>query len=301
MNCFSKNNQNEYVFNLDVKEEQSNFNNEAELFKELPNDYLFFGDNKYQSLFWNEQEVNADDINYSNHFDKCASNELIRRDFEFEHSFVSIELKTDNLALKNFNLHNYMIISESGAQDSSNNFEMNDDYSKEWNKPDLDGEDNQTTQIQVDKQVIDSKLIEFNTSQSKKRGPRRKKFNRWGKENDKMLYKALLNLVNKNKISRKFIENIDDIDILSDLREIKIISNIIKWKNPYEDLIKRINKILKSSKLSVREVMALKRIVKTRYPSEPINYDHLMQEFPGKSKETLQRECEKLLRRSKRI
>ena len=64
---------------------------------------------------------------------------------------------------------------------------------------------------------------------------------------------------------------------------------------------KRINKILKSSKLSVREVMALKRIVKTIYYSEPINYDHLMQEFPGKSQETLQRECEKLLRKSKNI
>ena len=239
MNFSSKNNQNEYVFDFDVKEEQSIFNNEAEQFKELTNDYLFFGDNKYQSLFWNEQEANADDINYSNHFDKCASNELIRRDFEFENSFVPIDLKTDNIALKNFNLHNYMMISESGAQDLCNNFEINDDYSKEWNKSDLDEEDNQTTQIQIDKQGIDSKLIEFNSSQSKKRGPRRKKFNRWGKENDKMLYKALLNLVNKNKISRKFIENIDDIDILSDLKEIKIISNMIKWKNPYEDLIKK--------------------------------------------------------------
>ena len=166
------------------------------------------------------------------------------------------------------------------------------------NRLGIEDGDNQITQTPIEKQEIDRKLIEAHSPQSKKRGPRRMRFSRWGKEDDKRLYKLLLNLINNNQIPKKFIEKIDDVDVISDIKEITIISEMIKWKNSFADLIKRIHKILNSNILSIREAIALRKIVKTSYTSKSIDFNHLMQEFPGKSQETLERECEKILRSS---
>ena len=298
MNYFSKSNQNDCVFKFDGKEEQLFFNSDAEPFITLPNDYFFFWDNEHQSLFYQEQEIKPNDDNFVDPFDKCVSNELLRQDNQLEYSFVPIEFKTSNIDLKNMRVHNDAMISEDRNQDVCNKSEIIKDCNIDAKELHIPDEDNQTTQVQTNKQGLECKSIGNQESQTKKRGPRRMKFNRWGKQDDKRLYRALLSLINKNKISKKFIENIDDVDVVTDLKEIKIISSLIKWKNPFIDMIKRIKKILKSKKMSVREVFVLKRIVKNKYSSEPIDYNYLMEEFPGKSQETLEREWMKIFRRS---
>ena len=259
MSCFSKNNQDDCVFRYEEKEEQLFFNNNAEPFVAHPNDYFFFWDSKHQSLLYQKQEINANDDNLVDPFDKCASYKLLRQDNEFECSFVPIEFKTGNIDLKNLSVHNDAIISEDRNQDFCNKYEINKDCSIDAKEFHIQDEDNQTTQVQTNKQGFECKYIENQDTQTRKRGPRRMKFSRWGKEDDKRLYRALLSLISKNKISKKFIENIDDVDVVADLKEIKIISSLIKWKNPFSDMIKRIKKILKSKKLSAREVIALKK------------------------------------------
>lgn len=125
------------------------------------------------------------------------------------------------------------------------------------------------------------------------------KFSRWGKDDDKRLYKILLTLVSQNKISKEFIENAQDIDLFANSKEIKIIASLIKWKNPLLDLLKRIQKIMKSTKFSVRELMNFKQIVRQRYSTTPADYDYLMLEFPGKSRDTIIKECNKALQSMK--
>ena len=297
MSCFSKSNQDDYVFRFEDKEEQLFLNNNAEPLVALPNDYFFFWDSKHQSLFYQEQVIKPNDHKLVDPFDKCASNKLLRQDNEFDCSFVPIEFKTGNIDLKNLSVHNDAIISEDRNQDFCNTYEINKDCSIDAKERHIQDEDNQTTQVQTNKQGFECRYIGNRDTQTRKRGPRRMKFSRWGKEDDKRLYRDLLSLINQNKISKKFIENIDDVDVVADLKEIKIISSLIKWKNPFIDMIKRIKKILKSKKMSAREVIALKRIVKNKYSSEPIDYNYLMEEFPGKSQETLERECDKIFRR----
>ena len=297
MSCFSKSHQDDCVFKFEEKDEQLFLNNNAEPFVTHPNDYIFLWDNEHQSLFYQEQGIKPNDHKLVDAFDKCASYKLLRQDNEFECSFVPSEFKTSNLDLKNLSVHNDVMISEDRNQDFCNTYEINKDCSIDVKELHIQDEDNQTTQVQTNKQGFECRSIGNRDTQTKKRGPRRLKFSRWWKEDDKRLYRDLLSLINKNKISKKFIESIDAVDVVADLKKIKIISSLIKWRNPFSDMIKRIKKILKSKKLSAREVIVLKRIVKNKYSSEPIDYNYLMEEFPGKSQETLERECEKIFRR----
>ena len=298
MNVFSKNNPDNYTFYFWEKEEQSIFNVEAEPFGALSSSYLFLGENKNQDLFCSKQEIDEDDKKFLYPSDKCASHELLNKDWELDNSFVWFEYKTSNIALKSLDIDSKFNISEYGDQDSPNKFKVHKDQDDIWSKPYIEGQDNPTTQIHSDKLEINNKFIQSPFPLLMKRGPRRKKFSRWDKEDDKRLYGVLLNLIDTNQISRKFIDNIDDVNEISDYEELKIISSIVKWKNPFNYLIKRIRKILTSDKLTAREIVALRRIVRSKYSSNHIDYNHLMKEFPGKSKDTLRIECEKTIKRS---
>lgn len=55
---------NEYVFNFDVKEEPVLCATSTDVFRNMPKDYLLFGEMKYHSLFCNDQEANMDEQRY---------------------------------------------------------------------------------------------------------------------------------------------------------------------------------------------------------------------------------------------
>ena len=130
----------------------------------------------------------------------------------------------------------------------------------------------------------DSKdVFRENPKQWKKRGPRKCKYSRWGKEDDKLLYVSIKNLIAEGEISKDFIENLTSSSINdseSDLEKVKIS---IDWKNPTSNLQKRIQKLFTQKDFSTRDKFRLRKLIKM-FKGKPVDYDILMTEFPGKSK-----------------
>ena len=93
-----------------------------------------------------------------------------------------------------------------------------------------------------------------------------------------------------------FIENAQDIDLFANSKEIKIVVNLMKWKKPLPEYLKRIQKILNSSKFSVRELMALKRIANQRYLTAPIDYEFLILESSRKNSSIIEKNEIKLFK-----
>ena len=295
MNLFENLSQNEYVFNFNAKEEPALFAAGTDLFKSLPQDYLLIGEMKYHSLFDKDHEINGDVEKYHDSSFKWASHEILRNEINLEHSFIPIDFKTDNVAQRILEARDLEVISSMSDEKIWKLNTKYDNQSGELNYSKLDWDDNQTTQLPNDRNNSKAKAFLQQDSEPKRRGPRRMKFSRWSKDDDKKLYKTLLNLVAQNKISNKFIENAQEIDLFANSKEIKIVANLMKWKNPLPDLLKRIQKILNSSTFSVRELMALKRIIRQRHLTGPIDYEFLMLEFPGKSRSTIEKEWKKAL------
>ena len=151
-------------------------------------------------------------------------------------------------------------------------------------------------------EMIDFELIDMNEEdEAKKRGPRRMKFKRWNKRDDARMFKIINILISKNKISSKFIEDPDELDVTNDAKDFKTLATAIKWKNSYSDLKKRIQKVLASEDLTVRDYGLLKKIVYEKYLTSNVNYDLIMQKFPGKSFEVLSKAWARIKRGHKYI
>ena len=121
----------------------------------------------------------------------------------------------------------------------------------------------------------------------KKRGPRKWKYSRWGKEEDKLLYASIKNLIVEGEISNNFIENVTSFNIYESESDLEKVKASIDWRNPISNLQKRIQKLFTPKDLSIRDRYRLRRMIKM-YKDKPIDYDYLMTEFPGKSKSTLE-------------
>ena len=88
-------------------------------------------------------------------------------------------------------------------------------------------------------EIIHIKSIEIiKENEVKKRGPRSMKFNRWNKRDNARMFKIINILISKNKISNKFIEDPDELDMTKDAKDFKALTTAIKWKNSYNDLKK---------------------------------------------------------------
>lgn len=71
------------------------------------------------------------------------------------------------------------------------------------------------------------------------------KYKRWGKNDDKILFKIINQLIDSQAISHNFIQNVAEgqhIDIDNDLITIK---TAVGWKNSTDDLKRKIQKISK--------------------------------------------------------
>ena len=110
MNLFKKFNPKWIIFNFDAKEEPAIFLVDTDLFKSLPQDYRFFDEMKYHLLFDKDHETNADAENYLDSSFKWASHEILRNEISLEHSFISIDFKTDNVAQPVLVAHDFEMI-----------------------------------------------------------------------------------------------------------------------------------------------------------------------------------------------
>ena len=76
--------------------------------------------------------------------------------------------------------------------------------------------------------------------------------------------------------------------------ELEEISSRIGWKGTLKRLIRRIKAVFSRTTFSVRERKRLKKIIKKDYIGRSIDYEEVLQEFPGKNLEILREECEKI-------
>ena len=71
---------------------------------------------------------------------------------------------------------------------------------------------------------------------------------------------------------------------------------MISWKGTLKRLVRRIKNVRNRTAFSVRERKLLKRIIKQQYVGKALDYDRILYDFPGKSRENLIKECEKIFR-----
>ena len=227
--------------------------------KRLGNEsYAFEGDNQW--LLWGKHEntIGADILNTSQNWTSFMitnPNEDLEyiwkpvcpKSMEYEinhHLFVDTQVAQPEF------WEEYFKDSQDESKDCLPSFKFDDA------KVQSDIENNQKSEIIEIESIETSKENEV-----KKRGPRRMKFNRWSKRDDATMFKIINILISKNKISSKFIEDPDELDVTEDVKDFKALATAINWKNSYTDLKKRIQKVLTSEDLTVRDYRLLKKIV----------------------------------------
>ena len=104
---------------------------------------------------------------------------------------------------------------------------------------------------------------------------------RWGKDEDRNLYKLLLELERNNVI------NIADLSKQSISKEVKNMMKIIcrkcGWIGPYSLFHRRIKNMLRQSSFSARELILLKRILRKEFKFVNLDYELIASRFPGKA------------------
>jgi len=103
---------------------------------------------------------------------------------------------------------------------------------------------------------------------------------RWGRKEDKELFKQIYLLEKQGAISLTELSqiNTNDFEMTKDVG-LNILVEKFNWKSELKALVIRIQNCL-SDKFSVRETRLLKKLCKK---SSPPNYEEILYNFPGKS------------------
>ena len=128
----------------------------------------------------------------------------------------------------------------------------------------------------------------YDTHKKKKNGGRHRiKFKRWSRQDDKKLYKLLLRMNDIDGQTIDILRAVEEDDAEDFKPLLTSIANMCKWKGWCEDLLKRIKKIMKPSDFSVREKKHLKKLIKKGLNGKKVDFDAILQEFPGKDSAVL--------------
>ena len=266
-------------------------------------DYSLF--NISSDSYWNliDPDLVELDLNYQNNF-FMTSNNFGKEELQKYSIFYQPEIKLESeYPNQSFNNNTNQEESERilllNATNSSpkNEFDPNKNIedclhlfqSSDWGNQQL--KDFQNI-CEINSEQVDDQL------NSKKRGPRKMKFNRWRKEDDKILFQTIQKLIDNASISSNFLENIEKEITEDSFNELFIVKNAVNWKNSIEDLKKRIQRLRTSSELSVREIAKLKKVLKSKFKNKDIDVKVLMDEFPGKSKKYLMDIWDKIRRKN---
>ena len=122
-----------------------------------------------------------------------------------------------------------------------------------------------------------------NSKSKKKIGTKHRiKLAKWGKEDDKKLYKFLITM---NEATPELIHTLRSADVY-DIEEYRGILNSIawkwKWRGGLEDLLRRIRRITSPSDFSIRDKKQLKRLLRRRRNDKEVDLKSILLEFPGK-------------------
>lgn len=111
------------------------------------------------------------------------------------------------------------------------------------------------------------------------------KNSRWGRIEDKILFKVLRELEVQGVTT--FGEILEISEPMRPCHEemLTMLAKKVQWKGSLINLVNRVKTLFKFSEFSVRELKLLKSLIKKQYKGKEVNYEKLMEEFPGKTLE----------------
>ncbi|CAI2384478.1 unnamed protein product [Moneuplotes crassus] len=152
--------------------------------------------------------------------------------------------------------------------------------------------------LSTDLQVKDHEEIKTPPEQSKD-APKDASKKRWGRSQDKMLFKHIRKMEQHKQICMGEVFKLQTYnDCLHD-ESLQELSKSVGWKASAKKLLARI-KSLWDTEFSCREVKQLKQILKRNYEYKGINLNEVIYHFPGKNMLTLEKMVDILVQKYKK-
>jgi hypothetical protein len=142
-------------------------------------------------------------------------------------------------------------------------------------------------------EITDSKFLKdsFNTDVKGRKCPD----TRWGRSEDKSLFKLIRDMEEQGALSLKEILQVNSRSDVYKHEGLCSLAHAFQWKSLIKNLLFRI-KNLCGREFSVRELKMLKKLLKKKYKYEKIDYNDLIYEFPGKSVNQLMEVTKRIIR-----
>ena len=292
---------------------------------------LSFDDMVAQKILkkWDE-EMNWEIITPINNDEYLINQEIIlpvnkaKLDAEFEHDDTSgsssitlpkctkiIDESKEIKTYENFTLKSAPQI-EPNKEININNedcSENNEGFEKENEESFVESSSNECSDSDFDMQEEEIKLTTKQNTKSKKLSIKKRKaktsFTRWGKKKDKMAFKLLESMCREKDLDiTKFIQtklskvmNVKTQEFVSNSHKntVEFIANKYNWVRKPVFLFQRFQKIHSlQNKFSIRELKFLKKIL-IQHKDDTNREKEILFHFPGKSKEAIDLEVEKIM------
>ena len=152
-----------------------------------------------------------------------------------------------------------------------------------------------------EKPILNLRQREFHSHINKAKGRRvkSKTLKRWGRKEDKILFKIIKDLESKGLIHLQVILDLKEGARISEVRDVIILSRKVGWVSSPQKLVGRVQRLCKTSELSVRQNKLLKKLAKENIKKRKVNYSAFLDQFPGISKEILQSHLHQIMKDDK--
>lgn len=144
--------------------------------------------------------------------------------------------------------------------------------------------------------VKSSSQVSNNESQSKISKRHWQSEPRWGRANDKPLFKAIRTLEKEGTLNLDELLKIDARYMPCFSRGILKLIELTEWKGHPRNLVKRIQTLSQPKDLSAREMKLLRKLLKG-IDEDAIDYEELLYNFPGKRIEQIKEVSEEIMSR----
>ena len=111
---------------------------------------------------------------------------------------------------------------------------------------------------------------------------------RWNLNDDIMMFQMFKNMASQNGLStQSFLGPIKPV-LKAHKHFLKSLMDQTNWKGKLNNLLKRIQKLLKSDSFSSRDIRRLKKLIRMNIKGQA-SYDEILKQFPGKTMQQIQK------------
>ena len=135
------------------------------------------------------------------------------------------------------------------------------------------------------KSALPIKQSTLKRNKSRNQGVKRRiKYSRWGKKQDKILWKILKDLEENSKETYEMILSVSPAEAYKHDELLSFLIKKTQWRGTAEKLLERIKRMMIQSRFSYREIKRLKLMVRKGIYKNEIDISSISKEFPGKDK-----------------